>query len=783
MSAVARRLAGLLVLLASLLGLPALAQAAVAPSLTVDAPFAPPTGVATADLAVLPSGTIVTPDEGPHGIAVAGDRIYTVGKAYGSTANGQDLAVLARHADGTLDTSFSGDGKLLVAVGPGTVDEGFAVAVLPDGSLRIAGRAGNNAVVIGVTAAGTPDARFGTPNAIGTAQVVTIPSGAASGSSTASAQGIAVGPDGRLAVVGNDGANAFVALLDSVSGAALAAPLTLAGASGVDVAFRPGGSLAALLQDNAGTTAAAAVLYGVTADGTATDTSFGTGGQVLLAPGGTPTTAAALIGYAGRLYATGTTQIGGASAYLARTDANGGGAAYRTFVMRGAIRSDLAITSTGTDLGIVGGSTPALVVSGYTDTGSSGAYWAAAAFDGFDGALDQAPMGSVVVPTDETPDTAPHLAAGDGFAAIGGSLTSGNDTSWGTAKLLLDADKACDLAVSVPTPLEIRFHGRAAAAMTVRVTNAGTKACGGTVSVPAPYVMSRGGVRGPIATGTIQPGESSDSDVELRRSGNPVPEDVLPVSVTAPGDAVGSNDMAAVHVTSLYCDLQLRAARFASLPDQGTRRVAVTVRNRGTTPCRRVVVRAAGQGRVTSAIHPYTLAAGRSTAYEVAVAHHGGHVGRALKLVLRADTTSADAVASNSHVTRRPTLVRVGDSDIGHVSRIAIAGRARDGHGARPSRELRVRDVEVAVRRLGTGGCRWLTGAGGRWTTLPAGRRGACRSVRWIRATGTTHWRLTLRRALPAGTYEIRSRAIIRAGLREARFGTADRNLRRVRLG
>ena len=45
---------------------------------------------------------------------------------------------------------------------------------------------------------------------------------------------------------------------------------------------------------------------------------------------------------------------------------------------------------------------------------------------------------------------------------------------------------------------------------------------------------------------------------------------------------------------------------------------------------------------------------------------------------------------------------------------------------------------------------------------------------------GDARWRLGLARALGRGSYEVRSRATIGAGVQEARFGGADGNLRRI---
>jgi hypothetical protein len=85
-----------------------------------------------------------------------------------------------------------------------------------------------------------------------------------------------------------------------------------------------------------------------------------------------------------------------------------------------------------------------------------------------------------------------------------------------------------------------------------------------------------------------------------------------------------------------------------------------------------------------------------------------------------------------------------------------------------------VQRVEVAVRRLGGKGCTWL--AGTRLQTLKASK-GRCTRMLWLRAAGTRSWSVRLRSALPAGRYEVRSRAVIGSGFAEGSFSRADRNL------
>ncbi len=55
----------------------------------------------------------------------------------------------------------------------------------------------------------------------------------------------------------------------------------------------------------------------------------------------------------------------------------------------------------------------------------------------------------------------------------------------------------------MPTPLELTFAGRKGTLANVSVTNKGTKPCGGTVSVAAPYALGRS-----VVTPAIEPGDT-----------------------------------------------------------------------------------------------------------------------------------------------------------------------------------------------------------------------------------------------------------------------------------
>lgn len=80
-----------------------------------------------------------------------------------------------------------------------------------------------------------------------------------------------------------------------------------------------------------------------------------------------------------------------------------------------------------------------------------------------------------------------------------------------------------------------------------------------------------------------------------------------------------------------------------------------------------------------------------------------------------------------------------------------------------------VRRVQISVRRIDARRCRYLRSAAGVFTaTRPVKRK--CPKPVWVTVSGGTSWKLALRAKLPAGRYEIRSRAVLANGTIEAKF-------------
>lgn len=108
------------------------------------------------------SGTAYGDDDVVNDVAIAGDKIVATGRYY-TDASVSDISVMRLNSDGTMDTTFSGDGKQKVSVG--AYDAGAAVAVASDGKIIAAGTGqttsgGMDFAVVRLTSGGEPDTSF-----------------------------------------------------------------------------------------------------------------------------------------------------------------------------------------------------------------------------------------------------------------------------------------------------------------------------------------------------------------------------------------------------------------------------------------------------------------------------------------------------------------------------------------------------------------------------------------------------------------------------------------------
>jgi hypothetical protein len=81
--------------------------------------------------------------------------------------------------------------------------------------------------------------------------------------------------------------------------------------------------------------------------------------------------------------------------------------------------------------------------------------------------------------------------------------------------------------------------------------------------------------------------------------------------------------------------------------------------------------------------------------------------------------------------------------------------------------------VVVSIFRRTRHGCQYLETSGVLSSTM------SCKRSRWLLAAGTTHWRVTMPKNLPAGTYSVRTLAVdYSANFEHPRTGKRVRRLR-----
>jgi hypothetical protein len=102
-------------------------------------------------------------------------------------------------------------------------------------------------------------------------------------------------------------------------------------------------------------------------------------------------------------------------------------------------------------------------------------------------------------------------------------------------------------------------------------------------------------------------------------------------------------------------------------------------------------------------------------------------------------------------------------------------GRVRTLRGTATDPDGRIAYVDVSVVRISGGRCSSLTAAG-RFKAVKK-----CTTGPFLRARGGASWRLTLKRALPPGSYLVLARATDDKGRAEGGFGPANRRRFRVR--
>jgi uncharacterized delta-60 repeat protein len=208
-------------------------------------------------------------------------RVVVAGDANNGTDG--DVALARYNMDGTLDNSFSVDGKVTTDFGT-VIDKGYSVAIQPDGKIVVAGSSGYNFALARYSMDGTLDNSFGVDG-----RVNTYFGGWQFGNS------VSIQPDGQIVVAGYifDGTNRDFAVARYNMEGTLDNSFSMDGivttdfGSGEDfgksVAIQPDGKILVAGSSNNGTDDDFAVARYNT-DGTL-DNSFGVGGKVTTAIG------------------------------------------------------------------------------------------------------------------------------------------------------------------------------------------------------------------------------------------------------------------------------------------------------------------------------------------------------------------------------------------------------------------------------------------------------------------------------------------------------------------
>ena len=385
-------------------------------------------------------------DDYAYAVAVQPDgRIVVAGRS------GPDFAVARYNLDGSLDSGFGGDGKVVASGGAA-----HAVAIQPDGKIVVAGVSGSNIALIRYRADGTLDTSFDGDGRIFAARFGTYGSD--------HAYGVVIQPDGKIVVAGTAGQQQFALLRYKADGTPdvefdFDGRLTSA-LNGVafGVTLQPDGKIVAAGQNHVG----GGYRFGLArhnADGSL-DASFDGDGRVTSAFGGSAY--GVLVQADGKIVAAGDSAASGSSAAassfrLARYHEDGSLDA--SFGTGGTLTTAFGPgTSGGKGLALQADSK--LVAAGYANIPPTGYDFAVARYSGG--------------------NTAPAVDAGGTYSVTEGSAAplagSAADAEGGTLvyEWDLDGDGAFDDATG-PTPMldATQLDGPASVTVALRVTDAG----------------------------------------------------------------------------------------------------------------------------------------------------------------------------------------------------------------------------------------------------------------------------------------------------------------------
>src|SRR5262249_54933170 len=145
-------------------------------------------------------------------VSLAGDvfngvAVQADGKVIAVGTDGSDFVVARYNTDGSLDTSFDADGVRTLDVG-GAADKATAVAVQSDGKIVVVGSDGADAVVARLDADGSTDTSFSADGR----QTIDL------GGTADTANAVAIQPNGRIVIAGTNGTDFALARLNRADG-------------------------------------------------------------------------------------------------------------------------------------------------------------------------------------------------------------------------------------------------------------------------------------------------------------------------------------------------------------------------------------------------------------------------------------------------------------------------------------------------------------------------------------------------------------------------------------
>ena len=144
-------------------------------------------------------------DDFGHDVAVQADGKIVMAGTSQSASGTNDFGVVRYLADGRLDTSFSGDGKVTTDFGVDSDDDGHSVAIQTDGKIVVVGRTGADFGIVRYNNDGTLDTGFSGDGK----QTVDF------GGAQDVAYGVSVQADGKVLIAGESNGNFALARLNT----------------------------------------------------------------------------------------------------------------------------------------------------------------------------------------------------------------------------------------------------------------------------------------------------------------------------------------------------------------------------------------------------------------------------------------------------------------------------------------------------------------------------------------------------------------------------------------